>query len=123
MPPLELQYRLTKCIAMTNPFELIEARLNSIENLILDLKHQPQQVNPSQAPDKIMTVLEAAEFLKLKPCTVYAGVSKGEIPANKRGNRLYFSSHALMDYVKAGRKLTIADTAAMAGAYLQNKKG
>jgi hypothetical protein len=31
---------------MNNPFEVIEARLSSIENLILDLKHQPKQVKP-----------------------------------------------------------------------------
>jgi hypothetical protein len=35
---------------MNNPFEVIEARLSSIENLILDLKHKPQTVEPTTTP-------------------------------------------------------------------------
>ena len=107
---------------MSNPFELLEARLTSIENLILDLKHNPQQATPAQAPDKLMTVHETAEFLGLQPNTVYSNVSKGLLPAMKQGNRLYFSRLELMEYVKAGRKLTLAETAAQANAYIQGKK-
>ena len=107
---------------MSNPFELLEARLTSIENLILDLKQNPQQATPTQAADQLMTVHETAELLKIKAETVYSNVSKGLLPAMKQGNRLYFSRAELMEYVKAGRKLTLAETAAQANAYVQGKK-
>jgi excisionase family DNA binding protein len=107
---------------MTNPFELLEARLTSIENLLLDLKHKPQQVSQADAPDQLMTVHETAELLKVKAETVYCNASKGLLPVMKQGNRLYFSRAELMEYVKAGRKLTLAETAAQANAYVQGKK-
>lgn len=107
---------------MSNPFELLEARLTSIENLILDLKHNPQQATPAQAPDQLMTVQETSLLLGKKINTIYTLVSKGLIPVMKQGNRLYFSRNEVMDYVKAGRKLTVAETAAQANAYVQGKK-
>ena len=50
---------------MNNPFDLIEARLSSIENLILDLKHKPTKVEPTKQPEQLLTVQEAAQFLNL----------------------------------------------------------
>lgn len=41
---------------MTNPLDLLEARLISIENLILDLKHNPQQVDKAQTTDQAATL-------------------------------------------------------------------
>ena len=86
---------------MNNPFEVIEARLSSIENLILDLK-QPQEVEPTEPPEQFLTVQEAAQFLNLTVPTIYSKVSKGELPVMKRSKRLYFSSTELMEYLKEG---------------------
>ena len=108
---------------MNNPFEVIEARLSSIENLILDLK-QPTKVEPTEQPEQLLTVQEAAQFLNLTVPTIYSKVSKGELPVMKRGKRLYFSRTELMEYVKAGRKKSNAEIEQEAKAYLlNNKKG
>ena len=106
---------------MNNPFELIEARLTSIENLILDLK-QPKQVETTEHPEQLLTVQEAARFLNLTVPTIYSKVSKGELPVMKRGKRLYFSSTELMEYLKEGRKKSNAEIEAEAEAYLLNSK-
>ena len=47
---------------MNNPFEVIEARLSSIENLILDLKHSPLRVEPTEHPEQLLSIQQAAEF-------------------------------------------------------------
>ena len=107
---------------MNNPFETIEARLSSIENLILDLKHQPKQVEPIEQPEQLLTIDEAAELLHLTKATLYSKVSKGTLPVMKRSKRLYFSSIELMEYLKQGRKKTLAETAREAEAYLSNTK-
>jgi hypothetical protein len=73
---------------VTNPFEVIEARLSSIENLILDLKHQPKQVEPIDQPEQLLTIKQAAEFLSLSDPTLYTKVSKGELPVMKRSKGL-----------------------------------
>ncbi len=107
---------------MKNPFEVIEARLSSLENLILDLKHKPILIKPSDRPEQLLTIKEAAQFLKLTVPTIYSKVSKDELPVMKRGKRLYFSNTELMEYVKEGRKKSNAEIEQEAEAYLSNKK-
>jgi len=107
---------------MNNPFEVIEARLSSIENLILDLKHQPTKVEPTDQPEQLLTIQEAAEFLSLTVPTIYSKVSKGELPVMKRSKRLYFSRTELLNYLKDGRKKSNAEIEQEAKAYLLNSK-
>jgi len=90
---------------MNNPFEPIYKRLANIECLILDIKHQPSAVNEAQK-EKLLTVKEAAAFLKLKIPTIYSKVAKRELPVLKRGKRLYFSDSELSEYLKGGRRKT-----------------
>ena len=106
---------------MSNPFEALESRLDSIENLILSLK-QPTAVEPSKHPEQLLTVQEAAQFLNLTVATIYSKVSKGELPVMKRSKRLYFSSTELMEYLKEGRKKSNAEIEQEAEAYLSNNK-
>ena len=108
---------------MSNPFEVIEARLSSIENLILDLKHQPTKVEPTDQPEQLLTIQEAAEFLSLTVPTMYSKVSKGELPVMKRSKRLYFSRTELLEYLKDGRKKSNAEIEAEDKAYLKKKGG
>lgn len=107
---------------MNNPFEVIEARLSSIESLILDLKHNPSRVEPTDQPEQLLTIQQAAEFLSLSVPTLYTKVSKSELPVMKRGKRLYFSRTELMDYIKDGRKKSNTEIEAEAEAYLSDKK-
>jgi excisionase family DNA binding protein len=64
---------------------------------------QPEQT-PTEQPEQLLTIQQAAEFLSLTVPTLYSKTSKGELPFMKRGKRLYFSRTELMEYVKAGRK-------------------
>lgn len=78
----------------------IEEKLNSIEKLLL----QPQP-SPSPIVD-LLTISEAAKFLKLTVPTLYSKVSRREIPVNKKGKRLYFSRSELLAWIKSGKKKT-----------------
>lgn len=109
---------------MTNPFELIEAKLSNIETLLLDIKHQSQDTQqPATVPqDQLFTIQQAAAFLGLTVATMYTKVSKAELPVMKRGKRLYFSQTELTEYLKTGRKQTYAEVTAQATAYITNNK-
>lgn len=107
---------------MNNPFELIEVRLNKIETLLLDLKNTPNEQGEKTEIDELLTVQDTAKFLSLSVPTVYTLISKGELPVMKRSKRCYFSKVELINYLKQGRKKTLAETASEAEAYL-NKKG
>lgn len=107
---------------MTNPFEVIEARLSNIETLLLDLKHTPvKQVEQPEA-DELLTVQDAANFLSLAVPTVYSLISKGELPVMKRSKRVYFSKNELVNYLRQGRKKTNAEIDKEAVAYINIKR-
>ena len=103
---------------MSNPFEEIEARLANIENLLIDLKHNPGGAPPLPDPDEFLTVKEAATFLKLSVPTVYTLISKGQLPVMKRSQRCYFLKSDLVNYLKQGRKKTNAEIGQEADSYL-----
>ena len=105
---------------MNNPFEVIEERLSSIENLILDLKNQPDKVDDF---DQLLTIQETADFLSLSVPTIYSKVSKGEIPVMKRSKRLYFSRSELVGYLKQGRGKTNYEIEDEAEKNLSAKRG
>ena len=94
---------------MTNPFEILEARLSNIENLLLDLKHNTKEPIHQREAEELLTVKQAAELLKLSVPTIYGYVQRQEIPVSKRGKRLYFSKQELLDWVKEGRKKTLSE--------------
>lgn len=109
---------------MNNPFEVIEARLNNIETLLLDIKHKPKEQGEQPEKDELLTVQDAAKFLSLSVPTVYTLISKGELPVMKRSKRCYFSKVELVNYLKQGRKKTLLEIASEASTYLpKNKKG
>lgn len=94
---------------------LIETSLRKI------LSSQIQK--PQLDPDQLLTVQQAAEFLTLSVPTIYGLISKGEVPCMKRGKRVYFSKVELINYLKQGRKKTLAETASEADTYLKKKGG
>jgi len=109
---------------MNNPFETIDARLSNIENLLLDLKLSPKELNHQSNADKLLTIKEAGEFLHLSVATLYGYVSRNDIPFSKRPNskRLWFSKQELVEWLKTGRKKTISEINAEANTYLKPKK-
>lgn len=52
------------------------------------------------ADDKMLTIEQASDLLKLKIATIYTLHSRGEIPAHKRGKRLFFSTKDLNQWLK-----------------------
>ena len=83
---------------------------------------QPFKVEPTDQPEQLLTIQEAAEFLCLTVPTLYSKCSKNELPYMKRSKRLYFSRTELMEYIKEGRKKTNAEIEQEAEAYLLNNK-
>lgn len=108
---------------MNNPFEIIDARLSNIENLILDLKHPSIPLQPKDAPQPFLTVDGVAELLDIAKPTVYTKHSKGELPGGcKRGKRLYFQRDILIDWLKEGSQKSNSEIREEAESYLNSKK-
>jgi excisionase family DNA binding protein len=94
--------------------------VSELKRLLFDKQEQ----NPTNQPEKFLTIQEAGAFLNLSVPTIYSKVSKNELPYMKRSKRLYFSSSELLEYLKHGRKLSNAEIEQEAEAYLsKTKKG
>lgn len=107
---------------MENPFQSIEERLGSIENLLLTLNEKNVESNSNPEKEELLTVQEAAKFLSLSVPTIYSKVNKGELPVMKRSKRLYFSNYELMEYLKQGRIKTNSELDQEADSYLHKTK-
>lgn len=93
-------------------------RLDRIENLIA----HTHIGGAEEKEDTLLSISEASIFLNLKVPTIYGLVSRSAIPHNKVGKKLYFSKQDLFEWIKSGRKMTVAETMAKATEYLQLKK-
>lgn len=90
---------------MDNPFELIDARLAALEELILEIKRVTRPLGSAAAPPpaRILTINEAAALVGLAKATLYKLTSAGQIPHSKRGKKLYFERDALEAWLTQNR--------------------
>ena len=103
-------------ITQITPPELEILIENSLRKILSTQRNQPQS-----EPEILLTVQDAAKFLTLSVPTIYGLIAKGELPVMKRSKRCYFSKVELINYLKAGRKKTMAETAIEADTYLKSK--
>lgn len=110
---------------MSNPFELIDARLESIESLLLGLnlkdKGQPSSNLP---PDAWLNIDSLINYLPEKPAkaTIYAWVHANSIPYYKNGKHLRFRMSEIDEWIQSGKKKTAIQIAGENDAYLSNRK-
>lgn len=86
-------------------FENLPAAVSQLLRDVNSIKLSLQAGSPEPS-DQLLTVDQAAEFLSLAKPTIYAMLSRGELPNLKRGKRVYFQRNDLLDYLKAGRRKT-----------------
>jgi len=97
---------------------MLTNEVSELKRLLIEKQEQP----PTEQPEQLLTVQEAAEFLSLTVPTLYSKCSKNELPYMKRSKRLYFSRTELLEYIKAGHKKSNAEIEQEAEAYLSNNK-
>ncbi len=103
-------------ITQITPPELENLIENSLRKILLS-----QYTTQQPEPDQLLTINQAGQFLTLSVPTLYSLVSRAQIPVSKRGKRLYFSKQELTDWIKAGRKKTVAEIEIQANAFLNRK--
>lgn len=83
---------------MDNPFELISRRLGNIENLLLDIKHQPR--SEAELPDRI-DIKEVSKITGWKYPAIYKETSKhtNGMPCSRFGGRLVFSRKDILRWM------------------------
>src|ERR1044072_2525173 len=100
-------------------FNNLPEAVTQLCNEVSEIKRLLLQTTREQEPeaDQLLTIKQAAEFLNLSVPTLYGYVHRSEIPVSKKSKRLYFSKQELTEWVKSGRKKTVAEIAAEADNY------
>ncbi len=105
---------------------LISLPVSQLQVLIIDCVNACLDVRNAQPPqpeaDPLLTIQQAAELLCLSVPTMYGLVSRADVPSMKKGKRLYFSKQSIIEWVKTGRKKTVAEAASEADTFLSTQK-
>lgn len=109
--------------------KMIKLNFDSLPNVVQELNEKIDHItklleSPKQNENQnqLLTVQEAANFLNLSISTIYNKVNKRELPAMKKGRRLYFSRIELIDFIKSGKILSDREIEEQANNYLSNYK-
>lgn len=106
---------------MTNPFEEMLSRLESIESRLAEVSDLVRHQSQPQAPTEIGGIDLAVEITGLAKQTIYGHVSRREIPFAKRGKRLYFQRTELLKWISDARKPTADEIKAEAEAFTRSR--
>ncbi|SOD99036.1 helix-turn-helix domain-containing protein [Spirosoma fluviale] len=88
---------------MSNPFEPINARLNNLEALTLEVLQLLRSANQTDT-DEIGGIELARQVTRLSAARIYTLVSERKLPHKKRGNRLTFRRSELLTWLDEGNR-------------------
>jgi excisionase family DNA binding protein len=100
-------------------FTQLVNEVGEIKRLLLEKNSEDQQKS-----DHWFNLNELCQYLPDRPTkpTVYGWVSAGFIPVHKGGKKLRFLKSEIDEWLRQGRKKTLAETASEADTYLLTHK-
>jgi excisionase family DNA binding protein len=103
-------------------FEQLPQAMRLLHEKIDRLEQLLATQNTTHDRDAIFNVKEAADFLSLSVSSLYGKTCRREVPFNKKGKRLYFYKSELEEWVRQGRKKTLAEVQREAIQYKTGKR-
>lgn len=115
---------MEKTVFISLPIEDLQTVIIDCVNSCLKNSKQVHSEQPTD-PDRWFDLTELCQYHPDKPTksTVYGWVNAGTIPVHKGGKKLRFLKSEIDNWLKQGRKKTLAETAAEAENYLKKKGG
>lgn len=108
-------------VTNTNFFQAIELLLNEVKEIKDSLNYSNPEgmpIPPHKQLSHIPIDIDEVSKLTLKSkSSIYRLSSKGEIPCYKHGKKLYFFRDEIIDYIRDGKKRSIADILAEAETF------
>lgn len=91
-------------------FEKLPEIIRQLFEKVERIEEMVSGLNPvDDGSNDLLTVKEAADYLKVSVQSLYSKVSRLEIPVSKPGRRLYFSQSELRKWVSASRRKTASE--------------
>lgn len=91
--------RITRS-AVTMGFDLLDSLVQEIAARVESRINAPAGEKSNITASPFMSVQEAADFLRIRPSTIYLWVSENKIPHSKIGSRLIFKREELESFVE-----------------------
>ncbi len=85
---------------MSNPFEILEARLTNIETLLLDIKHKEEPIQ-----SKMLSVKEMSKFAGVSELSIRNYILEGKIQANRIGRRILIDESQFLNGLQEVKSL------------------
>jgi excisionase family DNA binding protein len=85
---------------MRNPFEILEERLDKIENLLLDIKQTPKKEE-----NKLFSVKELAKYAGVSELSIRNYIKEGKIRAKTIGRRVFIEQSQFENGMKEVKSL------------------
>lgn len=109
-------------LSTKNIDDLIDELAQRVVNRLKEEHFNESELLIKKQDSDPLSIQEASKFLNLSVATIYSKISRGELPVNKRGKKLYFLKEELFEYIKAGRRPSNSEI--LSGTQsLRNKKG
>jgi excisionase family DNA binding protein len=83
-----------------NPFEALQAKLNNIESLLLDIKHKETPIE-----SKKYSVATLAEYAGVSELSIRNWITEGKIEAKRIGRRILIDSKQFEDGLHSVKSL------------------
>jgi excisionase family DNA binding protein len=105
---------------LPNAVTQLHVKLSNIERLLLE-----KSTEQKQEPERWFDLEELVTYdpEKRRKPTFYGYIHSRTIPFHKRGKKLIFLKSEIDQWLKEGRKKTLAESSAEADAYLKRKGG
>ena len=109
---------------MENPFQTLLSRIDKLETLLTRISDrlEVEKSDESSQKEDLGDIQLASEITGLAVPTIYSKVSRAEIPCMKRGKKLYFSKHELIQWIRDGKKKTVTDLKSEVDSLIGNMK-
>lgn len=91
-------------------FEKLPEVVRQLFEKVERIESMLEKLHPSEEDkDELFNIQQAADYLKVSVQSIYAKVSRLEIPVRKPGKRLYFSKAELRSWVDHSRRKTAGE--------------
>ena len=91
----------------TVTFDKLPEAVGYLTEQVIELKKMVAELQPPASDKHVLVEIEdACRIIRKAKPTIYTLVRKGQLPAYKKGKKLYFYEDELLTWIENGRKAT-----------------
>lgn len=89
----------------TITFDKLPEAVGYLTEQVFELKRMVSELQPPASDKHVLVEIEdACRIIRKAKPTIYTLVRKGQLPAYKKGKKLYFYEDELLQWIESGRK-------------------